>query len=81
MDKKPKLSINNLIKHLSDKGISFKYHSKEEIIDVLENKTYYYKLSSYRKNFPKTPDKKYINLDFKALVDLASIDTYFREII
>lgn len=81
MDKKPKLSINNLIKHLSDKGVSFKYHSKEEIIDVLENKTYYYKLSSYRKNFPKTPDKKYINLDFKALVDLASIDTYFREII
>jgi len=81
LKKKPKLSTINLIEHLSSKGISFNYHSKDDIIDILENKTYYYKLSSYRKNFPKTPDKKYLNLDFKALVDLASIDTYFREII
>lgn len=60
-----------------ERGITFKKHNKSEVMEILESKNYYYKLTAFRKNFEKI-DSKYINLDFSNLVDLASIDMHVR---
>lgn len=77
-EKKPKLDFNELIEKIKDKNISTHYHDKKYVIDILRNRNYYYRLISYRKNFRKNKDG-YIGLDFRALTDMASIDTYLRE--
>lgn len=64
---------------INKKGITFNTKSKNDVIDILSTKNYYYRLTSYRKNFKKDSDGNYIGLDFDALTDLASIDTYLRE--
>ena len=46
---KPKLSFDDLCTRLNEKNISFNHHSKEEVITYLKNRSYYYKISSYRK--------------------------------
>lgn len=69
-----------MIQNLESKGITFKLCDKNRAKEILENRTYYYKLASYRKNFNKDRDtKKYLNLDFEYLNDLASIDTYIKQ--
>ena len=78
MKNKPKLSFPELLEKIHNRGITFNNHSQEQAIDILKNRNYYYRLISYRKNFNKTKGK-YLGLDFAALVDLASIDTYLRE--
>lgn len=82
---KQKLNIKDQVKYLEDKGISFNLFSKSNAEDYLTNNNYYYKLTSFRKNFRKHPDGvnkgKYVNLDFAYLVDLAIIDNYLRGII
>ena len=80
INSKPKLSFDDLFKKIDERGISFRENTKEQIIETLSEKNYYYRLISYRKNYKKnTNTGKYIGLDFKALEDLASIDTYLRE--
>ncbi|OFK56571.1 hypothetical protein HMPREF2811_01690 [Globicatella sp. HMSC072A10] len=79
-ENKPKLSFDDLFNKLDERGISNKFHTKEQIIEIFSERNYYYRLISYRKNYRKnTKSNKYIGLDFKALEDLASIDTYLRE--
>lgn len=78
---KPKLSFNDLCTRLNDKNISFNHHSKEEVITYLKDRSYYYKISSYRKNFPKTPEGKYEDLDFLDLTVCASLDVRLRELL
>ena len=82
---KQKLSVTDQVKRLEDKGISFNVFCKERTEDYLTSNNYYYKLTSFRKNFRKHPDGvnkgKYVNLDFAYLVDLAIIDNYLRGII
>lgn len=82
---KQKLNIKDQVKYLEDKGISFNLFSKSNAEDYLTNNNYYYKLTSFRKNFRKHLNgpntNKYSNLDFAYLVDLAIIDNYLRSII
>ena len=78
MKSKPKLSFEKLYDKIYARKITFNYHSKEQVIEILKYKNYYYRLISYRKNF-KHNKKGYIGLDFLNLVDLSSIDTYLRE--
>lgn len=79
LNHKKMLSTTELIKHMANKGITFNYMSTSEAQHMLDTINYYFKLSSYRKNFAKTQDGKYINLDFAYLTDLAAIDTQLRE--
>lgn len=59
--------------------ITFNNISKERALEYLKNNNNFFKLSSYRKNFPKrNGTDKYINLDFSHLADLAVIDTRLR---
>lgn len=82
-DTKPMLNAEELINHLEEKGIKFELISKEEAKKYLEENNNYFKLASYRKNYQKyeAGEKigKYINLDFKMLIDLSIIDMRLRK--
>lgn len=82
MNRKPLLSTAEQIEHLKSKGITFSLMNEVDAADYLENNNNYFKLASYRKNFPKHPAGEkagqYINLDFGQLVDLAIIDMELR---
>lgn len=81
-NKKPKLSIDEQVNYLNDKGITFDKVSQEEAKEYLRNNNNYFKLTSYRKNFYKHPEGvnkgKYIDLDFAYLQDLAIVDMRLR---
>lgn len=72
-------TTTELIQHLKAKGITFNYMSTSEAQRMLDTTNYYFKLSSYRKNFVKSSQGRYINLDFAYLTDLAAIDAQLRE--
>ena len=80
--KKPKLSLDEQIEHLKDKGILFNIMDESDSKKYLEQNNNYFKLTAYRKNYNKHPDGKnkgkYINLEFAYLVDMAIIDMRLR---
>ncbi|MBF7122493.1 Abi family protein [Pediococcus pentosaceus] len=75
---KEKYTYPNMIKHMRKKGITFESTDERSAINTLSSKNYYFKLTSYRKNFEKNQFGKYKNLDFGYLTDLASIDAQLR---
>lgn len=79
-EKKLKLDYRGQISKLSEKNIEFDIMSESEALSYLENKNYYFKLTSYRSNFEKQ-GSKYQNLEFAYLVDLANIDAQLRRFI
>ena len=85
MSENTKLTIDEQIKDLEEKGITFDLMNKEEAKKFLRYNTYYFKIKSYAKNYVKYtggPNKgKYYNLDFWHLVELSKLDAYFRKIV
>ena len=75
---KPKLKTHELIESLEEREVRFDIMSKEEAIKYLEEHNNYFKLTSYRKNYHKNAEGKYVNLDFAYLKDLAIIDMRLR---
>lgn len=78
-------SLDGLIEHMRAKGIKFDIISEEEAKEFLSSRNYYFKLSSYRANYPKCPPEagrgragQYQNLDFAYLKELSSIDRRLR---
>lgn len=70
-----------LIQHLKEKkGIIFDKYSEECAQHFLEEHNYYLKLTAYRTNFAKHRNR-YVGLDFKALVDLSTIDMHLKQFI
>lgn len=78
---KQKLSINEQIEYLKYKGITFSYISEVEAKNYLRKNSYYYKITAYRKNFPKNDKDLYYNLDFATLKDLSIIDMRLRYLV
>lgn len=80
--KKPMLDVDGQIQHLKDKGVTFDLVSEEDAKTYLRYNNYYFKLTSYRKNYEKylsgECEGKYISLDFGYLKDLAIIDMELR---
>lgn len=80
---KPMLKAEELVRHLEKKGVKFELTSREDATKYLEENNNYFKLVSYRKNFPKYERGvnigQYINLDFKMLEDLSIIDMKLRK--
>lgn len=70
-----------MINHLVQKGIKFELISKEEAKNILQTSNYFYKITAYRKNFEKNKFGKYVNLDFKLLQDLSTIDMRLRYLV
>ena len=79
---KPMLNVDEQVQHLKDKGVSFELVNEEKAKVYLRNNNYYFKLTSYRKNYQKYEEgnceEKYISLDFGYLKDLAIIDMELR---
>lgn len=83
---KPLLTVDELISHMENKGISFNICCKDEAREFLSANNYYLKLASYRNNYKKYPpgsknEGKYIDLDFAYLRELSTIDMHLRYII
>lgn len=72
------LTNSELINHMENKNITFDKISKQDALQLLNTKNYYFKVASYRVNFPKDKDGNYLNLDFAYLADLAVIDMRLR---
>ena len=81
-DDLPLLSIDEQIAQLKEKGVTFDLCIEEEAKAYLADRTYYFKLRSYRTLFDKRVggkrDGQYINLDFGHLRALASLDRDLR---
>lgn len=84
MADKTLLNIDEQIAYLKDKGIEFEYCNEKEAREYLLYNNYYFKLTSYRKNYEKCREGenagKYLFLDFAYLKDLAIIDMRFRKL-
>lgn len=78
---KKKLSFDEMIEHLDQKNVKFELITKDEAKNILQTSNYFYKITAYRKNFEKNKYDKYINLDFKLLQDLATIDMRLRYLV
>lgn len=76
--KKEKITNSELYESMVSRGITFNSHTKREAIIALEHTNYYYKLSSFRKNFEKNSYGQYENCDFAHLIDLATVDMHVR---
>lgn len=74
-------SIKDQIDYARFKGIEISESDESIVQDLLSNRTYYFKVTAYRKNFEKGANEKYINLSFVKLADLAKIDMYLRTIL
>ena len=83
--RKPMLSVDDLIAHMQDKGIKFDIVSVDDAKKYLHKNNNYFKLTSYRKNYPKYTTGEhtgqYERLDFAYLVELARIDVQLRHVI
>ncbi len=82
---KPLMTSEEIILHMEEKGIKFELMTKENALRFLLSNNNYFKLTSYRKNFPKHTDEKkrgcYIDLDFAYLRDLSIVDMHLRHIL
>lgn len=78
---KKKLSFDEMIEHLDQKNVKFELITKDEAKNILQTSNYFYKITAYRKNFEKNKYDKYVNLDFKLLQDLATIDMRLRYLV
>lgn len=62
---KPKMTSTDLISKLkNEKGVEFNIKSEKEAIDYISKVNNYLRTVSYRKNYRKNHQGKYINLDF-----------------
>ena len=79
------LSVDELIEHMKNKGITFEEVSEDDAREFLQNNNYYRKLAAYRANYEKCDTGKrkgqYKKLDFGYLKELSTIDMYLRYII
>lgn len=82
---KPMLTVEELIEHSKAKGIKFEIMVEEDAKEYLDKNNNYFKLTSYRKNYPKITDGEregqYDNLDFAHLIELARLDVEVRHIL
>lgn len=75
--RKPKLNYEEQINKLKSLGILFNEIQENEAKNILKNNSYFFKLSSFRKNFRKDNSGNY-NIEFSALSDLATLDMRLR---
>lgn len=79
---KPYFTIDQMIEYLNNKNIMSRTMNENEIRIFLTENTYFFKLTSYRKNFNyNQASKAYTNVSFDNLVDLSNIDMRLRYLV
>lgn len=76
IERKELLNYKGLIEKLRSNGIYFNDIDENNAIKILQERNYYYKLTSYRKLFNKENGK--YNIEFAALSNLSVIDMQLR---
>lgn len=83
--KKTKLTIEQQIQDMKDKGVCFNIVSEQDAARYLKNNCYYFKLKAYEKNYEtyRSTEKKgqYINLDFAYMQELYELDNALKTMI
>ena len=80
--RRPKLTIEQQVEYLKNKGVTFELCSEEQAISFLKNNTFFFKIKAFDKNYIINPTTgKYLNLDFAYLMELSTLDMHFRRLI
>lgn len=83
----PIMSARAQVSYLRDeKNVTFRFMSEEDAVDFLEERSFFFKLKAFAKNFEKygcKPGEKgrYVNLDFGHLVELSKLDKALRSLV
>lgn len=80
MNIKEKMSVQEQIDYMKNKGMEFKLFSEDNAKDFLTHSNYFFKVKFFAKNYQKI-DNKYVDLDFIYLKELALMDTLLRNIV
>lgn len=78
---KEKLTLDEQIAHMERKGIKFGIIAQKEAKEILSGKTYYFKLKSYAKIYPKDAQGLYQGLEFAYMYEISKMDVAFRNFI
>lgn len=82
VEQSKKLTVPEIIRYCKDSlGITFKLMDEEAAAHFLEKNNYFFRLKQYADFAEKTKSGKYVNVDFGQLVELSTIDMYFRKLI
>lgn len=74
-----KLNHAKQVKYLKNqKNIGFNIIDEKQAAEILKERTYYYKVTCYRKNFRKNQNGQYENVEFALLNDMAVLDMRLR---
>ena len=82
MANRPKLTIEDQVAYMKNKGITFDHCSEKDAVRFLQESTYFFKVKAFDKNYiahPKTGH--YYNLDFSYLMELSTLDMRLRRLI
>lgn len=77
----PKKSNEELIQHMKSLGIKFNITDESTALKILNEKTYYYRLKGYAKNYSRDANGQYKNLEFAYLEELSTLDMHFRRLV
>lgn len=77
-----KLTVPQIIEDLKNTGVTFNFMDEQSAMHFLKEHNFYYRLKQYEADFDNRSKKgKIIGLDFAHLVELSTIDMYFRKIL
>ena len=81
--KEQKLTVPEIIEHCkNDLGITFNLMDEDTAADFLKKHNYFFRLKQYAETCQeRTKSGKYIGIDFGYLVELSTIDMFFRKLI
>lgn len=82
VSRRPKLTIEQQVEHLKNKGVTFTLCTEDEAISFLKYSTFFFKVKAFDKDYVINPTTgKYLNLDFAYLMELSTLDMHLRRLI
>lgn len=81
MANRPKLTIEDQVAYMKNKGITFDHCSEKDAVRFLQESTYFFKVKAFDKNYIAHPKTGHYNLDFSYLMELSTLDMRLRRLI
>lgn len=82
LPRRPKLTIEQQVEHLKNKGVAFTLCTEEQAASFLAYSTFFFKVKAFDKDYEINPKTgKYLNLDFAYLMELSTLDMHLRRLI